>query len=343
MSLKVTLRNWRLSLGKVLLDTEMSHDSQEHRVPKRLLFMRHDGKLGDYIVSSFSYREIKSFDPTIHIGVVCAQKDAYLYEKNPYIDALYFVRVKSIFDFFRLGSQLAKLNYDTVIDPTEILRNRNFLFLRLIKASHYIGYQKSNYKLFDHSIEGIQHYSELYKKILVELNIPVQDTTYDIPTDDEADSEIESFLRKNDIKDYIAINFFGASSSRVMSPDKIKQHIEYIQRQTSDTSIILLSYPDVYPALRVLSQLYSQVYVHQTKNIFHTVALIRRCRQLITVDTSTVHIGSGFNKAMIAWYRTEKSNFIQWGPKSKAETHVLFYKKTVNEMSPEAIQAEWFI
>ena len=70
MSFKQALRVLRLSIGKRLLDKK-SGDSVKAR---RILFMRQDGKLGDYMVSSFCYREIKNYDPTIHIAVVCTKK-----------------------------------------------------------------------------------------------------------------------------------------------------------------------------------------------------------------------------------------------------------------------------
>lgn len=339
MSFKKQLRTIRLSLGKRLLDKK----SQTNTKLERILFMRQDGKLGDYMVSSFCYREIKKFNPKLHIGVVCAHKDAYLYENNPYIDTLYFVRTKHIGDYIRLGNRLAKLNYDTVIDPTEMLRNRDLLLLRLIKASNYIGYQKSDYKLFTTSIEGLHHYSSIYRKALEKLGIPIQNTSYDIPTNAEAEREIESFLNQHDIKDYLAINFYGASRARTMSLENIQKHIEYIRQQVPNRAIVLLSYPAVYQQLQAVSAAFNHVYVHQTTTIFHTIALINRCTQLMSVDTSTIHIASGFNKKIIAWYRDDETNYKQWHPISEAETHVIFYNDSVNDLLPEQIKPHWLV
>lgn len=339
MSLKKQLRTIRLSLGKRLLDKNSKTNSK----PERILFMRQDGKLGDYMVSSFCYREIKRFNPELHIGVVCAHKDAYLYENNPYIDALYFVRTKHIGDYIRLGHRLSKLNYDTVIDPTEMIRNRDLLLLRLINASHYIGYQKSDYKLFTTSIEGVQHFSLIYRQALEKLGIFIQDTSYDIPTNAEAESEIESFLNQHNIKDYLAINFYGASRARTMSFENVQKHIEYIRQQVPNRAIVLLSHPAVYQQLQTVSDAFKHVYVHQTTTIFHTIALIRHCARLMSVDTSTIHIASGFNKKIIAWYSNDETNYRQWHPTSDAETHVIFYNDSVNDLTPEQIEPHWLV
>lgn len=79
--------------------------------------------------------------------MVCSRNNAYLFEHSPYIDQLYFVRTKNIGDYLACGKQLAKEQYDVVIDPTVTLRNRDLLFLRTMNAKAYIGYDKSDYKI----------------------------------------------------------------------------------------------------------------------------------------------------------------------------------------------------
>ena len=161
MNIKSTLRTLRLKLGKQILDKKTPLANIAFP-PKSILFLRHDGKIGDYIVSSFVFREIKKQSPNTKIGVVCSKKNAYLFEQNPYIDELYFVKTKDIRDYIRCGRELAKERYDVLIDPTVTLRNRDLLFLRTIQAKSYIGYQKENYQLFNFNIFAQEiHFSEV--------------------------------------------------------------------------------------------------------------------------------------------------------------------------------------
>ena len=104
MNIKSTLRTLRLKLGKQILDKKTPLANIAFP-PKSILFLRHDGKIGDYIVSSFVFREIKKQSPNTKIGVVCSKKNAYLFEQNPYIDELYFVKTKDIRDYIRCGIQ----------------------------------------------------------------------------------------------------------------------------------------------------------------------------------------------------------------------------------------------
>lgn len=85
MRLKDSLRVLRLQLGKQLLDKK-NCSSEINTAVKNILFLRQDGKIGDYVVSSFVFREIKKFNPHIKIGVICTKQNAYLFKQNPYID-----------------------------------------------------------------------------------------------------------------------------------------------------------------------------------------------------------------------------------------------------------------
>lgn len=231
MTLKSKLRRFRLQLGKIILDTNHQALDTTSKV-KSILFLRQDGKIGDYVVSSFVFREIKKYDPKIKIGVICTQKNAYLFQQNQYIDELYYVKKKSILDYIRCGLRIRKEHYDLVIDPTIMIRNRDLLLLRLIDARNYIGYQKSDYGLFNINLEGEFHFSELYQLALAKANIPVQDMTYDVPFESESAVEIAEFLQENKLEHYIAINFYGAARAQKVNDENIKGYLAYLTKMT---------------------------------------------------------------------------------------------------------------
>lgn len=340
MNIKLMLQTIRLTIGKLILDKKTPKNSTALS-PKKILFLRQDGKIGDYIVSSFIFREIKKFNSEIKIGVVCTTKDAYLFKQNPHIDQLYFVKKRSILDYIKSGLALAKEKYDVVIDPTLAIKNRDLLLLRLINARNYIGYKKSNYKIFTYSLENDEHFSKIYQQSLELAGITNVDTTYDIPYDEKSAVEIQNFLQENNISDYITVNFFGAYRAKKVNNENIKRYLRYLTETKKDKQFILLSYPEVTPLLKELAQGYKNIYIHDTTTIFHTIELIRHSVQLISTDTSTVHIASGFNKPIIAMYKKDLIAFKHWNPNCSNETHILFYKENINELNPEEIKAEW--
>lgn len=341
MSMKATLRKLRLAIGKAILDKKNVSSELAQR-PKKILFIRHDGKIGDYIVSSFVFREIKKQSPQTQVGVVCSQKNRYLFENNPYIDKLHLVKVRSFSDYIRCGKNLVQEQYDVVVDPTVMLRNRDLLLLRSIAAKHYVGYQKQGYQLFDLNVaDRKQHFAEIYRDALELIGFNQINTSYDVPLNLLSQQYVAEYLSENQLNNYITVNLFGAGSARSFSDDKINQLLTYLTLQ-SHKPIILLTFPEVTEKLVNLIQPYQNVFVYEkTKTVFDSIELIRHSDLLISPDTSTVHIAAGLNKKIIAFYSGDEQNFVHWHPNNQAKTYILRFKKNVNELNFEDIKPEW--
>lgn len=341
LKLKQRLRILRISLGKLFLDKKIVTNTLND-FPKKVLFLRQDGKIGDYIVSSFVFREIKKQSPETYIGVVCSRKNAYLFEQSPYIDQLYFVRTKNICDYFVCGKKLEKAQYDVVIDPTVTLRNRDLLFLRMIKAKVYIGYDKSDYKLFTWSVKNEnQHFAQIYKQALALVGFTKVDTRYDIPQVANSVEAIQEYLLENQIEHFIALNLFGAGSARRFSDEKVIELLTYLNK-ISTKPIVLLTFPEVTLKLKQIARQFENVFVYEnTQTVFDTIELIRHSDVLISPDTSTVHIASGLSKKIIGFYSSDEQNFIHWHPNNKAKTYILRFKHSVNDLDFLQIQPEW--
>lgn len=342
MNLKEILRRLRLQIGKFLLDKKSVGVGNNAVPPSKILFLRYDGKIGDYIVSSFVFREIKKQAPQTHIGVVCSRKNAYLFEENPYIDQLYFVRTKNIADYLRCGKRLAAERYDVVIDPTVLLRNRDLFFLRTIAATCYVGYEKTDYKLFDLNVrDEKQHFSSVYRQALALVGFNNIDTGYDVPLRAENHAAVKAWSAENGLEDFIALNLFGAGSARRFNEVKMREVLDYLTRNTPKP-IVLLAFPDVMAKLVSLAAQFKGVFVYEkTRTIFDTIELIRFADLLISPDTSVVHIAAGLNKKIIALYSTDEQNFAHWHPNNRNETHILRFKQSVNEISATEINTAW--
>ncbi|MFA1488028.1 lipopolysaccharide heptosyltransferase family protein, partial [Haemophilus influenzae] len=106
------LKVLRLKVGKWMLDkSSKSNNPQSLKHPKSFLFLRQDGKIGDYIVSSFVFREIKKFNPLIKIGVICTKQNAYLFQRNNNIDKIYIVKKRSILEYIKKALSIRKERY----------------------------------------------------------------------------------------------------------------------------------------------------------------------------------------------------------------------------------------
>lgn len=340
MSIKPALKKLRIQLGKQILDKKTPL-AEINFPPKSILFLRQDGKIGDYIVSSFVFREIKKYAPHTKIGVVCSTTNAYLFEHNPYIDQLYFVQTKNIRDYWQCGEQLAKEQYEVVIDPTVTQRNRDLLFLRKINAQHYVGYQKEKYRLFDFNIpEQPVHFSEIYRQALALIGFKDISTNYDVPCEKKSETAVQQFLADNHLSDYIAVNFFGAGSARRFNENTMKTLLDNLTSNT--TNVVLLTFPEVTSLLSKLAKQYHNVYLFEkTTTVFDTIELIKYAKAVVSPDTAIVHIAAGFDKPIVAFYSDNPENFDHWQPNSRGKTHILRFKKSVNELDFSQIQPDW--
>lgn len=303
----------------------------------KILFVRHDGKFGDCVVSSFMYRELKKNNPNLQIDVIATENIKSFLEKNRYIDHIHLVKARKLREFIKLGKRLAKQHYDVVVDVTERIRNRDVILLNLINAKINIGYDKAALKLFNITIpKNDLHASETYKAVLQKLNCKNIETHYDVPYDENAAKKVAHFLQSQVKSKYIAINFFGASNKRIFTQENINKILFSLQRDLKDsaTKVVLLTYPAVTLMLKkcLSNELFDKkmFYIYEdSQTMFDSIELIRECELLISVDTSVIHIATGLNKKMIVVMNQE--NLKKWHPNSSQEYQIIPYKQNVND------------
>lgn len=344
MRLKVFLKKIRLKFGKILLDKKISDNSFSYDSP-RFLFLRQDGKIGDILVSSFVFRELKKAYPHCYIAVVCTSKNRYLLESNAYIDELVEINKRSIFDRIKIGRQLRKQFFDVVVDLSYILRNRDLLFIRLIGARNNIGFLKDSYKIFNiNLLNANDHTSVLYKALLNSVGITDVDTQYDVPSNLIFKENITDFLERNYLKNYICLNFFGAGRDRQFNEDKQKELLKYLLENTN-RAIVLLTFPEVTEKLqKMITKLGAEerVFLYSdTQNILESSVLIENASLVITADTCVVHFATAYQKPLIAFYVDHPEEFVRWHPNNTAETHIFKCKDSINNIDFNQIDPRW--
>ena len=108
----------------------------------RILFLRTDGKIGDFIISSFIFREIKKHYPNIKIDIVSDKSLEDLLKLNENIDEYYIFDRKKIFEWRKVAQILRKNNYDVLFDSTEGLKYKQFYLINRVNATVNVGYIK---------------------------------------------------------------------------------------------------------------------------------------------------------------------------------------------------------
>ena len=309
---------------------------------KKILFLRYDGKIGDYIVTSWVYREIKRQRPDIQIDVVGISKNEKLFLNNKSINKFYKLKKsKKLFMYF-LAKKLRVEDYDVLIDPTEVLKNRDLFFIKNINAKINFGYDKGNVNLFSKSInKNSKTMVDVYKEILENLGFCNLDSNYEVPIKVSSEKKIDEYLKSNRIDKYIAMNFFGAGKRRKFTPKKATELIVKVRNEYPEHKIIILNSPKDKKALfkiikriKCLDSNSNIFYNEDFKTIYDAISLINKSDIVITPDTAVVHIAKGLKKNIIAFYSENKENYEKWGLSiDEKKNRIYFYNENINNLN----------
>lgn len=338
------MREKRLKIGKYIWDRKdkvkilEGKGFLEENDIKSILFLRYDGKIGDMIVNSLMFREIKKVYPDIKIGVVARGAAIDIIKDNPNVDKIYeyYKDRKKIKD---LALKIKEEKYDLLIDFSEMLRVNQMMLINLCGARINIGLDRKDWKLFDLSIESgkdfkwTEHITNRYLAYLIKLGLKKEsiDISYDIYLKDE--KKYETFFYKIKENKKLILNPYGASKHKSFNIETLENIITYLKDK--DIAIILVYFGDKYKELEFLEKKYKSVYIpKKIESILNTAILIKKSDYVISPDTSIVHIASAFNKKMITVYPPKGGKYgidhLVWAPKSKYNKVIFCKDKTGN-------------
>ena len=336
------MREKRLKIGKYIWDRKEKtkiiegDNFLENNNIKSILFLRYDGKIGDMIVNSLMFREIKKVYPDTKIGVITRGAAIDIIKNNPNVDEIYEYHKdrKKIKD---LALKIKEEKYDLLIDFSEMLRVNQMMLINLCGARINIGLDRKDWKLFDLSIESgkdfkwTEHITKRYLAYLIKLGLKKEniDISYDIYLKNEKKYEI--FFNKIKENKKLILNPYGASKHKSFSIKTLENIITYLKDK--DIAIILVYFGDKYEELKFLEKKYKYVYIpKKIESILDTAILIKKSDYVISPDTSIVHIASTFNKKMITVYPPKGGKYgvdhLVWAPESEYSKVIFCKDKT---------------
>ena len=336
------MREKRLKIGKYIWDRKEKtkiiegDNFLENNNIKSILFLRYDGKIGDMVVNSLMFREIKKVYPDTKIGVITRGAAIDIIKNNPNVDEIYEYHKdrKKIKD---LALKIKEEKYDLLIDFSEMLRVNQMMLINLCGARINIGLDRKDWKLFDLSIESgkdfkwTEHITKRYLAYLIKLGLKKEniDISYDIYLKDE--KKYEAFFNKIKESKKLILNPYGASKHKSFNIETLENIITYLKDK--DTAIILTYFGDKYKELEFLEKKYKYVYIpKKIESILDTAILIKKSDYVISPDTSIVHIASAFNKKMITVYPPKGGKYgvdhLVWAPESEYSKVIFCKDKT---------------
>lgn len=319
----------RLAFGKFIWDKKDNkikctlENIIKNQEIKSILFLRYDGKIGDSVINSMMFREIKKQFPNIKIGVVTREGAKSVLESNKYIDNI-FIYEKNTKKIKKLAEEIRNKKYDLLIDFSEMLRVQQMMFINLCKAKINMGLNKDDWNLFDISYNypsNMKHISDLYVYILKILGVKNINSNYDLQINKEVEKKSKDFISKLSNEKYIVLNPFAASKHRSLNIEKIDEIIKIILAADDYSIILLAPGKEQRDNMEKFQEKYKdKVYIPETKSIEEVIELVKHSILVISPDTSIIHIASAFEKPLIGFYRKDlgkDNNSTIWGPNNK--------------------------
>lgn len=330
------MREKRLKIGKYIWDRKdrkeikLGKNFIENNNIKSILFLRYDGKIGDMVVNTLMFREIKKVYPDIKIGVVARGEAKNIIVDNPNVDKIYEYK-KDRKSIKKLAEEIKNEKYDLLVDFSEMLRVNQMMFINLCSARINMGLDRKKWQLFDISIDSEidfkwnEHITKRYEAYLRKIGIFENvDISYDLRIR-ESEKYLEFFSKIKE-SNFVLLNPYGASKHKSFSIKTLEKIIQFLK--SLNIGVVCIYYEDKYQELKILENQNDNVYIPQDiNNIMDSSYLINKCNFVITPDTSIVHIASALNKKIIAIYPPKGGKYgvdhLVWSPLSK-DSFVLF-------------------
>lgn len=341
-------REKRLKIGKCIWDRKekkeiiQGNNFLKDNNIKSILFLRYDGKIGDMVINTIMFREIKKYYPDIKIGVVSRGGATDIIVNNKNVDKIYKYE-KNRKKIKELAKEIETEKYDLLIDFSEMLRVNEMMFINLCHARFNMGINKDNWNMFDINCilpKESYHISHIYDSVLKLLGIEDRDLNYDLYFSKDEINNVENFLKDIRDKEIIVFNPFAASKHRDINEENIDNIIKIILQRKNVAVIIIGETKRKEKIEEFLNKYEGKVFFPQLNSIMESAYLIKKADFVITPDTSIVHISACFKKPMIAIYRQDKifdkgiPNSILWSPNYK-EGIQIFSKDIVNKKGEE--------
>ncbi|MEI8672086.1 glycosyltransferase family 9 protein [Vibrio sp. SA48] len=306
---------------------------------KSILFIRNDAKLGDAIVSSGVLQKLKKYRPEIKIKVLTTSAMAPLFEEHFGVDqVVHLSKRPSYSEMEDVCEQVGPV--DVVVSLNLDMKMKDIYLLNKLKSKINIGLDP-DLKLINLNISndiGNMHYADKFNYITTLLGITEPAENYIVPLVPSSMKKAQLFLNENNISEFVLINPFGSGNERKLNKDSVNKIISAIKEWDKSLSVVLLSAPDTRELLDSMFLTTTSIrHFDQSDSIYDAIAIVEKAKLVVSVDTSIVHIASGFNKKQITIYKQDKVNFSNWHPNSEY-ANVIIAITDINNFGEEQLK-----
>jgi ADP-heptose:LPS heptosyltransferase len=306
---------------------------------QKILILKYD-RIGDMIVSTPIFRELKKRFPNVQISVLASKANKDVLKYNPYVSHIYTNYKNSIFRDLPILLKLRKNNFDVCIELEHSVIPHAIFRLKVIKPKKIIsiykdgryGVKGSELKLYDYFTKKDKknHFGKIWLDTLIFFGIHAEVNRYDFFIGDIERSKATNFINLLGQSKKIGINIEGSFKEKSIKKNELEQICKELFKHHNDIKIILLYRPEMRLFVnKTLTEINLDYVIssYQTNSIVDLAALVEQLDLVISPDTSIVHIASSFDKPIISIHENNIDSFRLWSPTSTIK-HTVFAKSS---------------
>jgi ADP-heptose:LPS heptosyltransferase len=318
------------------------------KLSKKVLMLRYD-RIGDMIITTPVFRELKREYPNIEINVLASKTNAIILKNNPYIDNIYHNSKNNLLldlpALFRLRSQ----KIDVCFEFDHSVVRHAIIRLKIINPKKVISVEKtgryglngSKLQIYDYYTEKPKnnHFRDIWLATLKPFNVTPESKRYNIFCDELQKNRAINFLSQYSNKIFIGINLEGAVKGKKIQYKELMDICKGLYKINNNIQIIILHTPKKEQSVKemIINMRLDYVSIaYRTNNILDASALIDNLHLIITPDTSIAHIASTFNTPVITIHENNDESYKLFAPTSDLNRTVF----STNSKSLEGFSVE---
>jgi ADP-heptose:LPS heptosyltransferase len=308
-------------LRRILKNTEL-HGRVDIHSTRSILILRHD-RIGDMIVTTPIFRNLKKANPGLVVGVFASEKNAEIIRHNPYVDIIY-VAYSNWIALAREVMRARSQRYDVVL---------NFIFNRMTTSGLLaniiapkgikVGQGIEKYRFYFNRLLSLERYEHPMTELLSSFVHNVfgdcrgkNNSGYEIFIDKRSKAGVDRFLRSHRLKrrtqsgkagnPYLVFNLSAPEICRRLSTEQILALENYIGSQSAFRTVVITAPMD--DAMdRLAAHLCREMNCIRFPEAGHApllqiASLIEGAFCVLTPHTSIIHFASAVKTPVLGFY-----------------------------------------
>ena len=319
---------------------------------KKVLILKYD-RIGDMIVTTPLFRELKKAYPDISISVLASKENKDVIRNNPYVDYIYINYKNKIFNDLPTLFKLRKKRFDVCIELEHSVIPHAILRLKIINPKKIISIHKdgrygvtgSELKLYDFftNRDKVNHFGKMWLDTLIFFEVNPKSNAYDFFIGDIERNRAKLFVSSLGKKIKIGINLEGSGRKveTFIYKNELKRICVGLHNNFKNIKIVIITRPEfLIEKKQLISELGLDFVIpsYGTNSIIDAAALIEQLDLIISPDTSIVHIASAFDKPIVSIHENDKDSFRLWAPNS-SKSKTIFASKNSGYSVDELVKS----